>query len=192
MFLNILVCGDSFAADWGNAQGWTDFLGAKHTITNMAQAGVSEYKILKQVESVNWQKFDCTIIAHTSISRVHIDQHPLHKTTQLHSNCDLIYNDLVESRSKDPAVQAGIDYFKHIYDPVYYGDIYRLILDRIGKLCVKPTLHMTFFDNPVEYPFVCLQLKSVFSRFPGNNNHLNAEGNIKISKLVEEWIENVY
>jgi len=190
--VNILVCGDSFAAEWGNAQGWPDFLKNKHTVTNIAQAGISEYKILKQVESVDWQKFDCAIITHTSMSRVHIDQHPLHKTTQLHGDCDLIYNDLVESRSKDPVVQAGIDYFKHIYDPVYYGDIYGLMLDRISVRCVKPTLHMTFFDNSVEYPFICLQLKSVFSRFPGNNNHLNVEGNIKMSKLVEEWIENVY
>ena len=48
---NILICGDSFAADWTkkyDGTGWVNMLTKDHTITNIAEAGVSEYKIYKQ------------------------------------------------------------------------------------------------------------------------------------------------
>ena len=52
--MKILICGDSFAADFRitdtNALGWCNLLEEKYTVVNRAQAGVSEYKILKQIE----------------------------------------------------------------------------------------------------------------------------------------------
>ena len=51
--MKILICGDSFAADWTvkyPGQGWPNMLAEIHEVTNLAQAGCSEYKILKQLE----------------------------------------------------------------------------------------------------------------------------------------------
>ena len=49
---NILICGDSFAADWTkkyNGNGWVNMLCNDFNITNVAEAGVSEYKIYQQL-----------------------------------------------------------------------------------------------------------------------------------------------
>jgi hypothetical protein len=57
----LLICGDSFAADWTvkvKEKGWVNLLAQDYKVTNLAQAGCSEYKILKQLQSVNLDKFD--------------------------------------------------------------------------------------------------------------------------------------
>ena len=48
----ILICGDSFAADWSkkyDGVGWVNMIENEHVVTNIAEAGVSEYKIYKQL-----------------------------------------------------------------------------------------------------------------------------------------------
>jgi hypothetical protein len=54
--MNLLICGDSFAADWTvkyPGEGWPNLMSKIHNVTNLAQAGCGEYKVLKQLESVN-------------------------------------------------------------------------------------------------------------------------------------------
>ena len=51
--MKLLVAGDSFAAEWPGNSGWVKLLAQEHPVTNVAQAGVSEYKILKQVQNEN-------------------------------------------------------------------------------------------------------------------------------------------
>ena len=64
--MNILIIGDSFATKYNGAYlGWAEMLEQKHTVTNLAQAGVSEYKILKQLQSITIKDFDCVIVSHT-------------------------------------------------------------------------------------------------------------------------------
>ena len=48
--LRILIAGDSFAAEWPGNNGWVKLLSQKFSVTNVAQAGVGEYKILKQLK----------------------------------------------------------------------------------------------------------------------------------------------
>ena len=64
--MKILILGDSFATDWTSkypqGKGWPNLLAEKFDVTNLAQAGISEYKILKQIKSVsNLEKFDLKI-----------------------------------------------------------------------------------------------------------------------------------
>ena len=47
--MNILIVGDSFAAPSNEKYTWYNRLSQKHTIKNIAEAGVGEYKILKQI-----------------------------------------------------------------------------------------------------------------------------------------------
>jgi len=91
--INILVVGDSFAAKWPFAKlGWVDILSYRHNVTNLAMAGCGEYKILKQLQSVDITKFDLIIVSHTSPSRIHTPTHPIH-VEGFHKNCDLLANE---------------------------------------------------------------------------------------------------
>jgi hypothetical protein len=96
--MKILVIGDSFAADWTvkyKGFGWTNLLADQFDVTNLAQAGVSEYKIYKQILSIaDLSVFDLIIVSHTSPYRVHTRLHPIHTGDLLHNNADLIYSDI--------------------------------------------------------------------------------------------------
>lgn len=191
--MKILICGDSFAADWTTQYpevfGWPNLLAKQYNVTNCAEAGVSEYKILKQLQANTLDDYDFIIVVHTSVSRVHIETHPLHKDG-LHNNCDLIYNDLVNAKRKNTVVQAGIDYFKYVFDEQYYIDIYEMILDKIVNTTVRHnTLHVTFFDNPAHYPFGCVKLKNIHDTYPGFANHLSDEGNRQVYKRIDQCLK---
>ena len=95
----ILVVGDSFAADWTKkypeGHGWVNLLSAEYAVTNLAQAGVGEYKILQQIKSVpDIQMFDLVLISHTSPYRIHTRKHPVHHADPLHNHADLIMEDI--------------------------------------------------------------------------------------------------
>ena len=183
-----LICGDSFAANWTkqypSKMGWVNWFDAD----NVAQAGVSEYKILKQIESVQMSDYDSIIVVHTSPYRVHTGKNPLHKNSVMHDSCDLIYSDLENSNSNDPVVNAGLQYFKHIFDTEYYDDLYRLVFDKIKTLTGnKKTLHVTFFDVPVTVDKNFLPL---FRKHRGDMNHLDEVGNRRVMEYVNEWLNN--
>ena len=88
----ILICGDSFAADWtvkyNDYLGWPNLLAQNYNVKNIAQAGVGQFKIYKQLQSVNIKDFDVVISSYTSPYRVHTYNHPVHSNDLLHKNCD--------------------------------------------------------------------------------------------------------
>ena len=147
--IKILICGDSFAVDYTvvnkNDEGWSSMLANDFTITNCAQAGISEYKILKQLERQNLHNYNVIIVAHTSPYRVHIKSNPMHLTSPLHKNADLIYNDVISHYNNNPndnILKTAKDYFEHIFDDEYYQDVYYLIVEKIkkfldGNICRK-------------------------------------------------------
>ena len=96
--MHVLIVGDSFAADWSAKHcdlfGWPNLLAKHHTVTNLAQAGVSEYKIYKQLISVDLSQFDLVIVAHTSPYRVVTRSHPVHYNNSLHKHADLLFGDI--------------------------------------------------------------------------------------------------
>ena len=158
MLKKLLICGDSFAADYRvinpDACGWPNLLSAGYQVTNSAQAGISEYKIIQQLKKHDLSDYDLSIIVHTSAHRVHIRHHPLHKQSPLHHNCDLIYSDLAASDSADPVVQTALRYYEQIYDRDYYLDLYKMMLSTINRWCDgHRTLHLCFLDNQCDYPY---------------------------------------
>ena len=70
MAKRILITGDSFGCEWpgGEGIGWPLILSETHAVNNLAQAGVGEYKILKQLHDLSahdsyWvNNYDCVII----------------------------------------------------------------------------------------------------------------------------------
>jgi len=186
----ILISGDSFAADWtkkyNNVCGWVNMLESDYEVMNIAQAGVSEYKIYKQLESIDTKKFDKIIISHTSAYRIPIEEHPIHKDDLLHNNCDLIYSDLKE-HMENPIAKIGVDFYENLFDPDYFIFIYHLIIDKI-MLKYPEAIHITFFDDFKKdniYGF-----EKIFLKNKGLVNHMNEKGNKiiydRMKKLINE------
>ena len=115
--MKILIAGDSFAAKWPDTTvGWVDLLSKDHKVTNVAQAGVGEYKIYKQIENIDQNLYDCIIVSHTSPSRIHTPSHPIH-TAGFHKDCDLILTDISEKFSFfDNRLKTAQGWFKYHYD----------------------------------------------------------------------------
>lgn len=178
----ILIVGDSFAARYPNdkGQGWPLLLRESYEVVNLAQAGVSEYKILKQLRSVsNIGRFKFIIVAHTSPYRVHT-RNSIHKT-ELHKDCDLLLSDVEAKKfTLNPAIKSAQGYFKHHFDPNYYEDMYELIRKEINFVTrYVPTLHIDHFESSLKYAHEDnnLDLSKLWPDFRGDINHYTIYGN---------------
>jgi hypothetical protein len=184
----ILISGDSFAADWTkkyDGQGWVNMLENDYDVTNIAQAGVSEYKIYKQIKNINYNDYDKIIISHTSAYRIPVEVHPIHSKDILHHNCDFIYSDVKEHKN-DPEVKCIIDLYEKHFHFDYAIFVHELILKEIKQLCPN-AINITFFNS---FNKDSIQLEDIFLENKGNMNHLNKKGNKiiynKIKKLIDE------
>jgi len=189
--MKILVAGDSFAAQWSGNNGWVKLLAKEFNVTNVAQAGVSEYKILKQIQKQQLDNYDCFIVSHTSPSRVHTPNHPLHKEG-LHKDCDLLYNDIDRTSLFNSSLSSAKSYFKYHYDDQYQCDIYHLLRKEINNiLATKKYISMSHIE--VAKLFIVEDNHLDFSEFwqahKGNENHYNKEGNQKLLKIIIDAVK---
>ena len=160
--MKILIIGDSFATRYDGAYpGWAEMLEQKHTVTNLAQAGVSEYKILKQLQSVTVKDFDCVIVSHTSPNRMHTAYNPLHQSG-LHKDCDFIYEDV---KGRLPDVEK---FFTEYFDLDYANYVYNLIHKEITSLLID--IRVIDIEQ--------LGLKKLFETDRGEVQHLNKQANV--------------
>lgn len=196
MAKRLLIAGDSFAAPYPNDVdvGWPNLLKGAYDVTNVAQAGISEYKILKQLRKIEniEEQFDLIIVAHTSPYRVHTIK-SVHNT-KLHKNCDLLLSDIESKKfSLDPAIRSAKGYFKYHFDPEYYEDIYELLREDIENITKGvPTLHIDHFDSALKYAKekFNLNLSKMWPHYRGNINHYTPEGNqIVCARVLENLKE---
>ena len=189
--MKVLIAGDSFATIWPDSQlGWPTLLAKKYDVVNLAQAGIGEYKILKQIESQEINNFDLVIVSHTSPSRLHTNNHPVHKEG-FHKNCDLILNDLINrSTFRNPSLKAAQEYFKYHYDDEYQIDIYNLIRKQINELITIPYISMSHVDvvNTLAIEANHIDFSNLWSKERGSMNHYTVEGNFKIFETLEDII----
>jgi hypothetical protein len=183
--LKILITGDSFAADWSvkyDVAGWPNLLAQEHDVTNLAQAGCGEYKILKQLQQANLKDYDAVIVSHTSPYRLHVSEHPVHKNDLLHYNSDFIYADIVEHGLKDVE-----EFYKKYFDLDHARDMHRLICKEIdGVTAPYPTIHITHSNWQGLYAFArMINFSKANKKHPGDANHYSTVGN----KLVFEEIK---
>jgi hypothetical protein len=190
--MKILICGDSFAADWQikypDKKGWPNLLTENHTVTNLAQAGCSEYKILKQIQSVNLNNYDRIIIAHSSPFRIYVKRHPVHYNDQLHANCDLIYSDIKEHCKTNKKLLPLVDYFENYFDQEYAVEIHNLICEKINALTKNfNPIHITGFEWAGLYSFdQMLNFNHIFKKYKGIINHYTLEGNLEVYESIRE------
>ncbi len=191
----LLICGDSFAADWTvkyEGKGWPNLLSDYFEITNLAQAGCSEYKIYKQLTSVDLTKYDRIILSHTSPYRIPIETHPVHYKDKLHKNSDLIYNDIKEHSKKNNKLISIVEFFENYFDVEYAIFTHTLLCEKIDTLLrhvSDKVLHVTNIDWTDLYEFQpMLNFEFLFDSNRGLLNHYNQEGNnIVFKTILNQW-----
>lgn len=189
--MKIAICGDSFAADWQikypNQQGWPNLLAEHHTVTNIAQAGCSEYKILKQLQSINLNRFDKIIIAHSSPFRLYVKTHPVHND-HLHANCDLIYSDIKEHAKTNKKLLPLVDYFENYFDLDHAIDIHNIVCEKIDRITKTfDPIHITGFEWDGLYQFDnMLNFNYIFKKYRGTINHYSLEGNLEVYESIQK------
>lgn len=190
--MKILICGDSFAADWTvkypNNKGWPNLLANDFLITNLAQAGVSEYKIYLQSESINdVDQYDAFIVSHTSPYRSVTRRHPIHHSDCLHANADLMladieyhYRNRFLERFINPSLRAARNYIKYHYDDRYHEESYKLFRLAVNqKFPSNKTIIISNFPAVTPYPneLNFIDLSTLQKDNPGLMNHLSDKGN---------------
>lgn len=190
--MKILIAGDSFAAPWPNStNSWPDLLAQAHYVTNVAEAGVGEYKIYKQLLSQKLTDYDCVIVSHTSPSRVHTISHPIHKSG-LHKNCDLIVTDLDGHCGWfNQGLRIAKGWFRYHYDDEYQHTTYKLIRQEISKII--PVSYLSIDNLNINDDLIIeenhLDLRKFWVEHKGTVNHYNTSGHIEIFKMITQRIE---
>jgi len=196
--MKILICGDSFAADYTvkyTDKGWVNYLAEKHCVLNLAQAGCGIYKIYKQLYSQieNLKTYDRVIISHTSPYRIHVESHPLYNNDLLHKECDFIYEDLVCKKEKYTEITCVVDYFEKYFSLEHAKFTHFLTCEKIENIIDTNginCLHIAHTDWTGLYNFKnMLNFHHYFKKYRGNINHYNAKGNEKIFKSVSERLQ---
>jgi hypothetical protein len=193
--MNLLICGDSFAADWTvkySGQGWPNMLTEDFSVTNLAQAGCSEYKILKQLESADLSVYDKIVVSHTSPYRIYIEHHPIHYNDPLHKNCDLIYTDIKEHVIKDKSLQPMVEYFEKYFDFDHAKYMHGLLCEKIQNL-LQPVqdrvLHISNIEWEDLYQFPnMINFAYLFETNKGLMNHFDSEGNKIVYNKVKSLL----
>jgi hypothetical protein len=192
----ILICGDSFSADWTvkypNGFGWPNLLAQKYEVTNLAQAGCCEYKIYNQLTSQNLEKYDIVLISHTSPNRLFVETHPVHANDLLHKDCDLIYSDIKEHCNNNPKLKSIIDFYNLYFSQEYAQFTHNLICEKIyhyTKHHSGKVIHMTnmYWDGLYDFPDL---IKFNISKMNhGLFNHYNDRANIKVFLTIDSVIQ---
>jgi len=187
---NILIIGDSFAADWTikypNAVGWPNLLAKEYNVVNLAQAGVGEYKIYQQLCSVDdIGKFDLILISHTSPYRINTKRHPVHHSDPLHKNADLIFSDIEYHKKSiftwfNKSLITAFNFFIYHSDDEYLETVYALLRKQIYEMVgATNSIVLTNFNVPekfiIEKHF--LNFKNTQLTCPGVANHMSDIGN---------------
>lgn len=190
--MKILIAGDSFATKSSTTNSsWMELLGEQHQVTNLAQAGIGEYKIYKQLCSVDVNEFDLVIVSHTSPSRIHTNDHPIHKSG-FHKDCDLILTDLVgHFQPFNTSLQTAKNFFKYHYDEEYQIDIYKLLRKQINDMILVPYISLSHVEivSSLAIEKNNIDLSSLWATERGTINHYTEIGNKFVFKRIIDEIK---
>lgn len=193
--MKLLICGDSFAADWTvkyPGEGWPNIIAQKYDVTNLAQAGCSEYKVYLQLANTDLSNFDAIIISHSTPSRFYVREHPLHSQDPLHRGSDLIYSDIKEASTKHKHLKPITEFFENYIDLDYMEFVYQLICEKIDTLLSDfdgKVLHVSHLPWRSDYQFANFVQLDLIQTNRGLLNHYDEIGNKLICQKMCDWIE---
>lgn len=190
---NLLICGDSFSADWRteqpDSQGWPTLLEDHFNVNNLSMRGCSEYRIVKQLESANIQDYDYVVISHTSPYRLYTPNHPAYTNSTTHYHADFMYND-VEAHSKQyPELNCVKEYFETFFDLEHAEFVHRLTLKHISAILEEhifvESLNIAHVDwSRLYQPTHMLLFSETWKQHRGNVNHYNDAGNRIVAQAI--------
>lgn len=179
----LLICGDSFSIS--DSYTWVESLRSEYDVTNVSQAGASEYRIWLQWFSKKSDRFDRALICHTSYTRIYSERNFFHDPQGKHNNCDLLYLD-VKSHLPKPEAEHIVWFFENIFDLDQAKFHYDLLLKHWLSVESKfPITHVSFFENTMNGVY---DYSDVWKNHPGTFNHLSPYGNQEILKRVKELL----
>ena len=185
--MEVLIVGDSFASpELSGAYGWPFLLALKYNVTNLAKPGVGEFKILKQLASVDPEEYDITIVNHTNPYRIHAEHNPLYPEDHLYYNSDIIFAD-VESKQHS---ELNF-YFKHVFDEEYYNFVFNSCIRAMEDHAWGATLlHITHFEwNDDLYNLPMINFNKLWLNNRGDYNHYNKKANQEIANTLDKKIQ---
>lgn len=194
--MKILIAGDSFAADYTkkdpNQIGWPNLLAKNFAVTNLAQAGCSEYKIYQQLLTQPLDTFDVVLVCHTSPYRIYTTQHPAHVNDPLHHNCDFIYSDVQNLASRFPELKCVVEFYEKYFDLDHARFVHNLVCEKIqNMLATVPgrVWHMTSLDQQGLFQFNNhLDFYQLFQTHRGDANHFDPQANHHIYQTLLDLI----
>jgi hypothetical protein len=158
-------------------------LAQQHQVTNLAQAGVGEHKIYRQLVSVDdLTVYDVVIVAHTNPGRVPTRRHPMHYNDGLHQHADLIYSDIDYHAKQlknifNVRLHVAREFFRYHYDDEFFEDTYWLFREKINTILAdKKVITLETFDLPATEKYV-LNFADLLNTNPGLINHYSEKGN---------------
>lgn len=188
--MRLLVVGDSFSADWSykypNSSGWPNLLAEKFTVTNLSQAGCSEFRILKQLRSTSLSQFDCVLISHTSPYRIYTEYNPLRAGDQLHHHCDLLYSDVKALAKTNQDYAAAATYFEKFFSLEFADYNHQCVYkDIVAHTKSTKTVHITHIANQFA---VDIDFSTTYQRHSGLINHYSKAGNLLVFETVYKYL----
>jgi len=197
--MKILILGDSWCADWSvkypESVCWPSQLKQKHTVTNCAQAGVSQYQVCQQLKHTDPEQYDAVIFGVTSPNRLYSPSNPIHSTDPLHADCDLIYADLVHHRNSgntDPRILSAIKFYQHHWDQQHAVFQHQLqvewCLARLNPENTLVTSMITYSLNCVPPCWHTLDVADLKTQYPGDQHHLSEQGNQIALNSITDWL----
>ena len=195
--MKILIAGDSFAADYTKKYpdrlGWPNFLAHTHDVTNLAQAGCSEYKIYQQLVNQDLDQFDVILICHTSPYRLHTLHHPAHHDDILHGHSDFIYSDLKNHAANHTELACVVEFFERYFDLDHATFVHNLICEKIQNMvkCSPARVwHITSLDYENLFRFENhLDFYPLFKSNRGDANHFDSTANHHIYNTIQKLLD---
>lgn len=188
--MNILIAGDSFAANWAtkypDKMGWPNLLAQKHEVVNIAQAGCSEYRIYQQLLAEPLDIYDVIIVSHTSPYRLYVREHPVHSRDSLHANSDLIYQDVKEHKIR-PLTEYFEKYFDLEYAEFTHGLICKEIRNMLADHCSLHLQHVAHNYDPLPSDEF-MDCSDIWANNKGLMNHYSDKGNNVIYNSVNNRV----
>lgn len=190
----LLIAGDSFASDMiSQGQGWPDILAQHHDVTNVARPGIGEYKILQSLLQQDFDQYDRIIVSHTSPNRVHTEINPMYPSGHVYHASDLIFSDVESKASSTGLARSMHDYFKYVFDPVFYQYVYDKCCQDIVDLDPHhKMIHITHFPwtSTVDVPGL-INFYDVWLDNKGPYAHYNHRGTDLVSGTLRELLADV-
>jgi len=186
--MNIVIVGDSFSSD-NCKDSWVCLLEKNHTITNLSQRGISEYRIYNIIKQnlLLINQSDILLVWHTNPDRIYIPDDVDYPSRLIpsHPFCDMVASDALSDTDWNKIAQI---YYKNFYNKDMQEDMFKLLIEKIHQIITTKVLDFSGFEIYNDQFFI-KSFSDLRFNHSGNINHLNLLGNLYVFNYIEQRIK---